>query len=398
MVRKGARATALPGGKAAAARPAGPDATNLAAARPDLVPQRLRNDPQQLAVLGDDPLGLRLFKRPAAAGPRIAAVAALVPHPAAPILLVVENARHRAGGPPLARPDPTRNRLLVEDANDRRDGVTADVEVEDAPNDRGLGRVDLHAVALGPGTTRLVVADGPHGNRTITEGSLADEEVTVLLTDLTTKSLGLQIGKKQLVEHPAKLDVDFGVGVRGVDTVGHRNETDVVELEIKDQPQHEKVVPREPREIVDEDNLKEMIAGSLEQAIQSRPIPAGPRLGLVGIDVVVEDDKTTVVRRPAAGENLIRNALRALILGRITRIDGSRIGHKERSFRGGAVGEGGAEDASSVCRTWAAASNSARWFRRGMRRASGRTASPPRGLDIELELLRGDGAARSRYT
>ena len=360
MVRKRARATALLRGKAPATLAAGPDAANLEAARPDLGPQGVRNDPERL-VLADHPLGLRLFERGAAAGMGIAAVAALVPHPAAVILLTVENAGHRAGGPPLARPDATRNPLLVQDANDPRDGFTARVEVEDAADDRGLSGVDLHVVALGPGTTRLVVADGPNGNRTITEGSLADEEATQLLTVLTTERLGLQIREKQLVEDAAELDVDLGVGIVGVDTVGHRNEPDVVELKVQDHPQHEVVVPGEPREIVNQEHLKRSTSCGLEHAFQTRPLPTGARQRLVGINVLGGNDKTTPFGLPLAGGNLIRNALGPLILaGKPGIASSKKAHHEEPSLRCGAAGEGGTEDAASGCRSQAAASKWAR--------------------------------------
>ena len=93
------------------------------------------------------------------------------------------------------------------------------------------GRIEAHLVA---GRPRPAVLVGSHLTvrlGLIAERALANEETALFLTELTAEGLFPQIGKGQLVEHPAKLNREDRIVVGAVETVRHRDHTDTRVLE-----------------------------------------------------------------------------------------------------------------------------------------------------------------------
>ena len=95
----------------------GPDLLDLAQTLRDPVPERLRHDAERL-VVAYHPLRLRLVHVPAAPGPAIAAVAALVPDPVATVLGVLEGPTDGSDGPATRGTNTARDVIGVQPLRD----------------------------------------------------------------------------------------------------------------------------------------------------------------------------------------------------------------------------------------------------------------------------------------
>ena len=220
------------------------------------------------------PLRLGLGKDSTLAGAGVQARAGPVPEPVADVLLPVQNAGDRAGGPPLARANATGDELLVKKPGNRRSGLTVGVGLEDADDDGSLIGIDADLEPLGAGAALGVAANGPGGKGPIAERGFGEEEAAALLTQLTAQSLGLQITDIGLVEDAAELNHQRGVRIRGVEAVGDGDDPDALQLEVHHHAEGEEGVAGQPREVVDQDDVEGMVASSGAKTIECGPAPA----------------------------------------------------------------------------------------------------------------------------
>ena len=343
VVRKELDPTALAGREASVALATRPDAANLGAPSANPLPQLLRNDPQRL-VVENLPFRLGLLVEATLAVPWVAAATRLVPDPVAGVLLPVENAGDGTGRPALAGAEPTGHGVGVENADDRRSWSTISIELKDTTHHLGLVRVNLHVEAFGSRPTSLVATHSANGHRTIAERAFPDEKTPAFLANLATQGLGSEVTKEQLVEDAAELNHEGGMRVSSVDAVGHRDHADALELKVEHQPKHQEIVASKTREVFDQNGLEETVTGGLTQPIEAPALPRGSRDRLVGVDVIFKNDPSALVRDPPAGPNLIFDALRTLVLGTETGVDGDR--HDEPSSR--ADGPAGADPAPAA--------------------------------------------------
>ena len=191
----------------------------------------------------------------------------------------------------------------------------------------------------------LVYADVTISHGTIAERGFADKVPPVLLPNLATKSLLPKIRKHELVEHTAELHGESRRRVIRIDVVGDRDESHTLVVELGNQLEHEIVGSRQTREIIDQDAVDQAVGDGRTQPDQAGPVPTGTGLSLVGIDVFIENQETTLTREAPARENLIVDARRTLVLGAVARVGGKPGNlHCEPSFPGSGetAGEGSA--------------------------------------------------------
>ena len=198
-------------------------------------------------------------------------------------------------------------------------GVTA----KDAQNDLRLDEVDAHAVPLRPGPAVLVEANLPRRFGAIPERGLADEEAPRLLPLQAPEGLLPKVGQLQLVEDAAHLDAEHRVLIRGVETVGHRDDPNAVEAEILQDQEQERVVTREAREIVDQHHLEQALPRGVEQSLEGGPVSEGSGHGRVRVEMRVRNDDVVRRRGQPANTDLILDRLDALILGAVAGVDGT---------------------------------------------------------------------------
>ena len=94
---------------------------------------------------------------------------------------------------------------------------------------------------------------------------LADREAALLLADLTSQRLLLEILELQLVEDAANLDAEGCVLIVAVQAIGDGDDVDTGEMEFGQHGEHEVIIARQPREVVDQHDLEgALLAGSEE--------------------------------------------------------------------------------------------------------------------------------------
>ena len=177
----------------------------------------------------------------------------------------------------------------------------------------------------------LVESDGAGRLRAIAERGLANEEAAFLLPKLTPEGSLPEIGQQELVEDAANLDPEQRVFVARVEMVGDGDDADAVVLEVVEEQKHQSVVTGQPGQVVDQDDVERALLRSFAQSDEARPGGNRPGLGVIGVDLVLEDDEAPLLGRDAAGQDLVLDAFAPLILAAIAGVDGSTQGSRHRS-------------------------------------------------------------------
>src|SRR5207302_8437382 len=136
--------------------------------------------------------------------------------------------------------------FLVQRSNDLRHRFASRVGGENAKDDRGLLRFDLHSIAIRPWPALLVDPHLAHRHRSVAECALTHEEPAFLLAHLTAERLLLQVAELELVEDPTDLDGEGGLLVRAVKPVADGDNADALEAQLGDDREHEVVVACQP--------------------------------------------------------------------------------------------------------------------------------------------------------
>ena len=140
--------------------------------------------------------------------------------------------------------------------------------------------------------------------------------------ELPPVDLPLEIGKDQLVEDAAHLDAEQRVFVAGVKVVGERDDPYAGVPEVVEDQQHESVVTGEARKVAHQNHVERVPLRSRTQSRQTRTIRIRAGHGLIGVDVVLEDNKVRLRRRMgAAGADLVLSRFRSLILAAGASVD-----------------------------------------------------------------------------
>src|SRR5262249_35600418 len=94
---------------------------------------------------------------------------------------------------------------------------------------------------------------------------LADGEAALLLADLTSQRLLLEILELQLVEDAADLDAKGGVLIVAVQAISDGDDVDTGEMELGQHGEHEIIIARQAREVVDQHDLEGALLAGREE-------------------------------------------------------------------------------------------------------------------------------------
>ncbi len=187
---------------------------------------------------------------------------------------------------------------------------------------------------------------------------LADGEAALLLADLAPQCLLLEVLELELIEDAADLDAEGGLLVVTVQAIGDGDDVDPREVELGQHGEHQVVIARQPREVVDQHELERALLAGGEEGGEPLAVSPGARLGLVGVDVLVENREAALGRKPATRGDLVLDAFGALILRAVSRIDSGA--HRYRSCWDGIGTTASSWVACSIRRIYSRASSSAR--------------------------------------
>ena len=241
----------------------------------------------------------------------------------ADVLRVAQHAINRRRRPTLALPIATRYTVPVQAAYDPAERFAVGVLFEDALNSGRCRRLNLHLVALGSRPPLLVGTHLSRRPRTVAERGFANEKPPVLLAYLTSQGLFPEVAEKLLIEDRADLNRKNRGFILAVERVSHGDNAHAVVAELLQQAEQEVVTARQPREIVDQDDVEQRVLGGFPQRVQARPILLSTRLGSVRIHMILQDHEVRGLCLSATARNLILNTLVSLILRAIARIDRS---------------------------------------------------------------------------
>src|SRR5262249_40929861 len=99
----------------------------------------------------------------------------------------------------------------------------------DPQDNRRLGWVYLHSIAVWTWPALLIHAHRRDGDGPIPKRSLTDTEAALFLADLAAQGLLAEVAQLQFVEDPAYLDTQHAFLVVGRQAVGDRDDLDSIE-------------------------------------------------------------------------------------------------------------------------------------------------------------------------
>jgi len=229
--------------------------------------------------------------------------------------------------------------------------------VEDTQHDRRFPGQDFKLVAFRSRPAFFVEPRGADRYGGVAIGVVADGKATPLLADLPAQRFLLEVLELELIKDPADLDAEGGLLIVAIQPICHRDHVNPGEMELGQDGQHEVVIARQPREVIDQHEVEGALLSGGEERGQSRAVFPGARLGLVGVDVLFENREAALGREAATRGHLVLDAFGALILRAVSSIDGGA--HRYLSCRDG-VGAISSSAACSIRRMYSRASSSAR--------------------------------------
>ena len=282
-----------------------------------LLPERVVED-AQLRDLGDEPGRRRVEPGEPPAGLRVLDVALPVPDQPADIELVMQDAGAAQGmaadggvapGPAARTGDP----VGIEVPGDRPGRLAGGELPEDAPDDLGLGLVDLPAAMdrLAPGVMLaddvVAVAESP------ARPAFPDPALQPAM------GLGGQILQEEGVHRALQPDMELADLA-----LGQGHDPHAAEAQLLEQGGDVLLVAGEPVERLGDDDVEGAGPGVLQQLLVARPKPAGAGAG--GVAVGGDDGPALPVDPLPADPDLVLDRGLALEVGRVPGVDHSTHG------------------------------------------------------------------------
>jgi hypothetical protein len=142
----------------------------------------------------------------------------------------------------------------------------------------------------------------------------AGGEATLFLAQLAAERFLLEILELELIKDPADLDAEGGLLIMAIQPIGDRDHVDAREMKLGQYGEHQVVIARQPREVIDQHDLEGALLSGGEEGGQSRSVFPRARLGLVGVHVLFENRESALDREPATRGHLVCDAFGTLIL------------------------------------------------------------------------------------